>query len=89
MMIHRKNTHEGVKMCKNYLNNTCQRDMDCWWKHNNNPEQDLDFQQSPENLAPPIQSQIEPIMHMENWPPLPPLPGQINQTMPKMIQILE
>ena len=82
MMIHRKNAHEGVKTCKNYLQNKCQRDTECWWKHDNNSEENLDFQQNPVNLAPPI----APIVPVPNWPHL---PGQMGQTMPQMIQILE
>ena len=79
MMIHRKNTHEGVKTCKNFVNNKCRRDWECWWKHDNQSKQNLDFQQNPENLAPPIIS-------MREWPLI---SDQTNQTIPKMIQMIE
>ena len=58
----------------------------CWWKHGNSSEQNLDFQQNPVNLAPPINPQTAPQLSVTNWPPL---SGPMSQTMPQMIHILE
>ena len=37
MMIRRKKNHDKVKLCKNYLNNKCQRGELCWWDHEAGP----------------------------------------------------
>jgi hypothetical protein len=52
MMTHRKNIHEGVKVCIKYTYNQCKRGLNCWWKHEG--QNNLDFQQAPENMAPPV-----------------------------------
>ena len=60
MMIHRKNEHDGVKICRKFISNQCERSLNCWWKHE-------DFQQAPPPSAPP-----GPLV---TWPRLNPTPG--------------
>ena len=74
MMQHRKNSHQNIEMCKQFLNKTCQRNNECWWSHevlSDMENQSVGFQKAPANLAPPLsvwtnpnppQSNVNPIM---------------------------
>ena len=71
MMLHRKNLHENIKICKKFIKNECDRGDICWWSHKINNNQNKDFQRAPINLEPPLwtgkpmiqtQAQIDPIM---------------------------
>ena len=84
MMLHRKENHEGVKICKKFLENQCMKDNECWWLHNNA----VDFQKIPENLAPP--GKAWPTLQKQNqYPNLSSQTTTINNTILKMMLSLQ
>ena len=86
MMIHRK-IHVGVRICKNFLNNTCSRGSECWWNHNveSHPTtQNSGFQQNPGNLAPP-DPQVKSMKPIQIWPQ-PKQTKSLNHIQPNQVQ---
>ena len=58
LMKHRKLVHGNVEVCRNFQSNKCRFTSEsCWWSHLGNDVgkkvQNQDFQQAPQNLAPP------------------------------------
>ena len=79
MMLHRKGNHDGVKMCKKFLEDNCTKGSECWWLH-----ETVDFQQIPENPAPPekVWTNLKPKQTDQT-------PNVMNNTILKMMTSLQ
>ena len=96
MMMHRKSNHEGVKICKNFVNDRCQRGKGCWWIHDTEEIHQQDFQQNHVNLVPPIQSLFKPMppiqrphQQIQNQKFTNNTKSQEKQTMTQMLKMME